>query len=95
MEASRAKIVDNGTSPAKYPDDKSYQDAVDGFLAYIRQDYFQPRGRLMYGNIVSVDDDAVRERYIKQLDGVMIESFATDWSNAISMGKAGNVVYNR
>jgi len=49
----------------------------------------------MYGNIVSVDDDAVRERYIKQLDGVMIESFATDWSNAISMGKAGNVVYNR
>ena len=35
----------------------------------------------MYGNIVSVDDDAVRERYIKHLDGVMIESFATDWSD--------------
>ena len=81
VEASRAKIVDYGTTPAKYPDDQSYQDAVDGFLAYIRQNYFQPSGRLMYGNIVSVDDDAVRERYIKHLDGVMIESFATDWSD--------------
>jgi hypothetical protein len=81
VEASRAKIVDDGTIPAKYPDDKSFQDAVYGFLAYIRQNYFKPQGKLMYGNIVSVDDDAVRERYIQQLDGVMIESFATDWSD--------------
>jgi hypothetical protein len=81
VEASRAKLVDDGENPAKYPNDKSFQEAVYGFLAYIRQDYFQPAGKQMYGNIVSVDDDAVRERYIQQLDGVMIESFATDWSD--------------
>jgi hypothetical protein len=81
VEASRAKLVDDGTLPVKYPDDQSYQQAVEGFLAYIRQNYFQPRGKLMYGNIVSVSDDSVRDQYLKQLDGVMIESFATDWSD--------------
>jgi hypothetical protein len=80
VEASRAKILDDG-NPAKYPDDKSYQEAVYGFLEYIRQNYFQPHGKPMYGNIVSVNDDAVREHYLQQLDGVMLESFATDWSN--------------
>jgi hypothetical protein len=81
VEASQAKIVDDGTRPAQYPDDKSYTEAVYGFLSYIRQNYFKPQGKPMYGNIVSVDDDAVRKRYIQQLDGVMIESFATDWSD--------------
>jgi putative glycosyl hydrolase-like family 15 (GHL15) protein len=81
VEASRAKMVEDDTIPVKYPDDKSYQDAVYGFLTYIRENYFQPQGKRMYGNIVSVDKDPVRERYIQQLDGVMIESFATDWSD--------------
>jgi hypothetical protein len=81
VEASRAKLVDDGTILAKYPDDQSYQQAVEGFLAYIRQNYFLPRGKSMYANIVSVDDDSVRDQYLRQLDGVMIESFATDWSD--------------
>jgi hypothetical protein len=81
VEASRAKMVEDDTIPAKYPDDESYTQAVDGFLAYIRESYFQPSGKKMYGNIVSVNDDAVRERYIQHLDGVMMESFATDWSD--------------
>jgi hypothetical protein len=80
VEASQAKLVNDGTVPAQYPDDKSYTQAVYGFLAYIRQNYFLPQGKPMYGNIVSVDDDTVRKHYIQQLDGVMIESFATDWS---------------
>ncbi len=81
VEASRAKLLEDGETLPKYPDDKSFQQAVEGFLSYIRQNYFQPRGKMMYGNIVSVDDDQVWGNYLKFLDGAMIESFATDWSN--------------
>jgi hypothetical protein len=81
VEASRRKMIDNDVGLAKYPDDKSFQAAVEGFLTYLHQNYFGPRGKMMYGNIVSVDDDKVWSRYLQSLDGVMIESFATDWSN--------------
>jgi hypothetical protein len=79
VEASRAKMVKGNEPLAKYPDDESYQRAVEGFLTYIRQNYFEPRGKPMYGNIVSVDDAAVWDGYMEYLDGAMIESFATDW----------------
>jgi Hypothetical glycosyl hydrolase family 15 len=79
VEASRAKMVKGNQPLANYPDDESYQQAVEGFLTYIRQNYFGPRGKAVYGNIVSVNDDAVWDRYMEHLDGVMIESFATDW----------------
>ncbi len=81
VEASREKMVaDNGTL-AKYPDDASYQKAVEGFLAYIRQNYFEPRNKKIYANIVSVDEDNVWKNYLQYVDGVMVESFATDWSD--------------
>jgi hypothetical protein len=81
VEASRRKMTDNGADLANYPNDNSFQTAVEGFLETIRQNYFQPRGKQMYGNIVAVDDDKVWGRYLQYLDGAMIESFATDWSN--------------
>ena len=81
VEASRVKMLDTNGSLAKYPDDASYQHAVEGFLAYIRQNYFQPRGKPMYANIVSVADEAVWDSYLQYLDGAMVESFATDWSD--------------
>lgn len=80
VEASRTKFVDDEDEPlANYPDDASYQQAVAGFLRYIRENYFQPQGKPMYANIVSVDDTEVWDEYLQYLDGVMIESFATDW----------------
>lgn len=79
VEASRTKMIKSNGSLANYPDDESYQQAVEGFLEYIRRNYFEPRGKRLYANIVSVDDDAVWDRYLDYLDGVMIESFATDW----------------
>ena len=79
VEASRAKMVKGNEPLANYPHDESYQRAVEGFLTYIRQNYFEPRGKAMYANIVSVDDDAVWDKYMEYLDGAMIESFATDW----------------
>lgn len=81
VEASRTKLVDNGVVLAKYPDDASFQKAVEGFLAYIRQNYFEPRQKPIYANIVSVDDDKVWKSYLQYVDGVMIESFATDWGS--------------
>ncbi len=81
VEASRRKMTDGGADLANYPDDNSFQSAVEGFLTTIRQGYFQPQGKLMYGNIVAVADDKVWGRYLQAMDGAMIESFATDWSN--------------
>jgi len=81
VEASRSKLTDHGNSIPAYPDDQSFQKAVEGFLEYIRQNYSAPHAKMMYGNIVSIEDDQVWDRYLKYLDGAMIESFATDWSN--------------
>ncbi len=81
VEASRRKMTDKGADLEKYPNDDSFQTAVEGFLAAIRSGYIQPQGKHMYGNIVAVDDDKVWGRYLQYLDGAMIELFATDWSN--------------
>lgn len=35
----------------------------------------------MYANVVSMDEDDVWDRYRNRVDGVMVESFATDWSD--------------
>jgi hypothetical protein len=81
VEASRTKMVRENRTLAKYPDDQSYADAVEGFLAYIRQNYFEPRGKKIFGNIVSLDEEHIFDQYLQHLDGAMIESFATDWSD--------------
>lgn len=81
VEGSRIKMVDDDRSPAKYPDEESYQKAVEGFLAYIREYYFEPQNKPIYANIVSVAEDHVWDSYLKHVDGVMVESFATDWSD--------------
>ncbi len=80
LEASRRKFTDQGIIPANYPTDASYQIAVEGFLAFLRKNYFQPSGRPMSGNIVSVNDDNIWLNYLQYLDAAMIESFATSWS---------------
>ena len=81
VEASLAKMAKDDRKVAKYPDDASYQRAVEGFLNYIRTSYFQPRGKPMYANIVSVREDPVWDGYMQYLDGALIESFATDWED--------------
>jgi hypothetical protein len=81
VEASRSKMVRDGRKLANYPDDESYQAAVMGFLDYIRQNYFEVREKKVYGNIVSLNEEQVFDDYLQHLDGVMVESFATDWDN--------------
>lgn len=79
VEASLTKREERGAIPAAYPDDLSYQTAVEGFLQYLYSNYFQPRNRPLYANIISVADWQVWLRYLRYLDGVMDEGFAVDW----------------
>jgi hypothetical protein len=81
LEASLSKVDNNGMVPAKYLNDASYQAAIEEFLAYLRQNYFEPRRQPVLANIVSVRDWKVWLHYLQYLDGAMIEAFAVDWSD--------------
>ncbi len=71
----------DGELPARYPDDASYQDAIEDYLRHLYQNYFQPQKRPLYANIIEIDDTGVWLRYLQYLDGAMIENFAVDWTD--------------
>jgi len=81
VEASLEKFTRRGAYPALYPDDASYQAAVEGFLAYLSTNYFQPAGRPLWANIIELEDTDTWFRYMQHLDGAMIEAWAADWSS--------------
>ena len=81
VEVSLNKLENMEITPAKYPDDASYQVAIEGFLKYLYENYFEPNRKPLLANIISVDDWDVWLRYLQYLDGAMIEAFAVDWSN--------------
>lgn len=78
VEGGFGKFFD--TKPVKYPDNISYQNAIQGFLQYLHVNYSQKYGRPVYGNIVARDSDAVWFNYLQYLDGAMQERFAVDWN---------------
>ncbi len=77
VEGSLSKFY--GPKPVKYPDNLSYQNAVQGFLQYLNVNYSQVYGRPVFGNIVARDSDAVWFNYLQYLSGAMQERFAVDW----------------
>ncbi len=79
VEAGLAEFNAAGHHPARYPDDASYQAAVESFLGYLSTNYFLPQRRPMVANIISLADEAVWFRYLRYLDGAMEEAFAVDW----------------
>ncbi|MGB0389071.1 MAG: putative glycoside hydrolase [Ardenticatenaceae bacterium] len=81
VEGSLGKRERRNQLPAAYPDDASYQAAVEGFLAYVSTEYFQPEGRPLYGNIIVLRDSDVWFRYMQYMDGAMEEGWAVDWSD--------------
>ena len=81
VEVSLNKLENAEIAPAKYPNDASYQVAIEGFLKYLYESYFQPNRLPVLANIISVDDWEVWLSYLQYLDGAMIEAFAVDWSN--------------
>lgn len=81
VEASLAKHQRAGRALQRYPTDASYQAAILGFLQYLYTGYFQPQGRSLYANIISISDVSIWFAYMPYLDGAMQEGWAVDWSN--------------
>ncbi|MBU2610847.1 MAG: hypothetical protein KJ606_07880 [Chloroflexi bacterium] len=79
VEASLYKVIQLAGVPQQYPDDASYQAAIQGFLQYIYTSYFQPQGRPLMANIISLSDPAVWFAYLQYLDGAMDEAWAIGW----------------
>ena len=79
VEASLYKVIQLAGVPQQYPDDASYQAAIQGFLQYIYTSYFQPQGRPLMANIISLSDPAVWFNYLQYLDGAMDEAWAIGW----------------
>jgi putative glycosyl hydrolase-like family 15 (GHL15) protein len=81
VEASLAKRKRLGALPAKYPDDESYQAAMEGFLAYLYTNYFRPEGRVLQANIIELEDQSAWFYFLRYLNGAMEERFAVDWTD--------------
>ncbi|NMB90455.1 MAG: hypothetical protein GYA17_19000, partial [Chloroflexi bacterium] len=81
VEASLGKFDKRGIRPALYPDDASYQSAIQSFLQQIYTEFTQPEGQLLYGNIISLRDPSVWHSYMQYMDGALLEDFAVGWHN--------------
>lgn len=84
VEASLEKRRQYGSVPVDYPDDASYQAAIEDNLRFLYTTYFQPEGRPLYANIIALEDREVWFRYLQYLDGAMIEDFAAGWNGEYS-----------
>jgi len=70
---------DDESLPSAYPDDTSYQEAVQGFLQFLYNGYFQPTHKLLIANFVSRRDNASWIEQLNYVDGAMFEGWAIDW----------------
>lgn len=82
--ASLGKYKNMGVKLGQYEDDASLQVAVEGFLIFLEQNYFNPMNRTVFANIISVRDASIWYQYLQYMDGAMIENFAVDWKTAFS-----------
>ena len=89
-EASLGKLKRMGVKTLKYPEDASYQAAIEGFLAYLYENYFQPTQHPVIANIIEVADNNTWFRYMQHLDGAMIEAFAVDWQDGYMSSASWN-----
>lgn len=80
VEASLEKRYRYLGFPRDYPDDASYQAAIEDNLRFLYTTYFQPSGRPLYANIISLKDSEVWFRYLQYLDGALLENFAVGWN---------------
>lgn len=78
-DASRARAIAPGRTPAGYRDDAAYQAAVAGMLAFLRERYFAPQRRPLYANITAMTDERVWTRYLAHLDGALDEAWSVGW----------------
>jgi hypothetical protein len=81
VEVTSVERENDNKMPAAYPDEASYQAAVQGFLEYLHTNYFNTPNHLMFANLAARRDDSEFTKYLTYLDGVMHEGWAIDWPN--------------
>lgn len=79
VQASLRKLKRYNSIPERYPNDASWQSAVESFLSYIYTNYFQPQNRPLQANIIEIRDNDVWFSYLENLDGALREDFAVGW----------------
>jgi len=79
VDASLGRIQKLTDSVRQYPNDDSFQEAVEGFLKYLYESYFRPQQRPLYANIVSQRGSETWYRYLAYLDGALVEGWALGW----------------
>lgn len=79
IEVTFAFREQSGKMPAAYPDEASYQVAVQGFIKFLYNGYFQPQDKLLYGNLTARNSENDWTTYLTYLDGVMHEGWSIDW----------------
>jgi hypothetical protein len=82
VETSFRKRIRLESLPADYPNDSSYQAAVEDFIRFLYETYFQPAGQPVYANLIEYQDANDWMRFIPYLDGAMMEDFAVGWDSA-------------
>jgi hypothetical protein len=81
VQASWVVRGSSSTRPARYRTSAEYEAAVEGFIAFLYDSYFEPNGRPLYANISDIADEAVWLQYLEHLDGLMDEAWAVNWDN--------------
>jgi hypothetical protein len=79
VEASLSKLKQKNTLPGAYRSDSQYQVAIEAFLSFIYNSHFKPSRTPLFANIIALTDSNVWFRYLRHLDGAMLEAFAVDW----------------
>jgi len=80
VELTTGQHEDDHGNPnlANYPDEASYQAAIQGFLQYLYANYFKPNSRLLFANLIARKNEVEWNNYLPYLDGVMQEGWSLD-----------------
>ncbi|RME06985.1 MAG: hypothetical protein D6803_05130 [Anaerolineae bacterium] len=81
VDASLARYERKASRLKDYANDAQFQAAVEGFLQFLYQNYFQPQGRPLLANIVANRNFEPWFRYLEYLDGAMDEGWGVGWTD--------------
>jgi hypothetical protein len=80
VDASLGRFDSQSILTKRYPDDKSFQDAVAGNLAVL-SDELHRNQKTLIANITFLRQPETWFSYLAHLDGAMLEAFAVDWDD--------------
>ena len=81
VDASLGRTERAGLTLPHFLTDADLQAANEEMLAYLYLNYYQPAGRPMFANITYLNHEVIWYRFLKYLDGAMLEDFAVGWND--------------